>query len=293
MISYIISTRYGSVFLKLLLQSIERGSNYNNQIIVIADRPSWQILKVLRDRNMALGLDYFIVDHGHLCRNLDFGVKYAKFDYLCLTCADIIFSKNFDLGLVNTFKCSNEPLIFPAFYNGNTNNNSGYINLGRNKLIWDGKNMDWDKFDNIKVNRQYAFRCCGSPPVTIVHKNSYKQANGLTYHNAHPYGQELMFYERIKQLQIEVKYIDNIYFYHFGGGGNSDQQIYTEEYGIDIGVLKCANCNKLENNDNCKANNDTELGQSIRKTGLYLCNECQKKYHINTKEMKIERRENV
>lgn len=280
MISYIISTRYGSVFLDLLLKSLERGSNYNNQIIVVADRPSWQTLKVLHDRKMVLGLDYFIVDHGHLCRNLDYGVQFAKHDYLCLTCDDIIFCKNFDIEIANTFKYCNEPLIFPAFYNGNTISSPMYMDLGRDKLIWDGKNFKWDLFDNIKVNKSYLYSYCGSPPVSILHKNTYKRVNGLTYHNAHPYGQELMMYERIKTLGIEIEHIQGAYFYHFGGGGNSDQQLYTEEWGISKGILKCSVCGKLEDNEG-QAQNDTKLGQSIRKTGLYLCNNCQKTHEIN------------
>ena len=92
-ISFIISTRYASEILELQLISLEYSKNFDNELKIICDNPSWQTLKLLQDRNLIHGKDYYIVNHGHLDQNLDWGVSKATKDYICLTPDDIFFFK--------------------------------------------------------------------------------------------------------------------------------------------------------------------------------------------------------
>lgn len=295
-ISYIISTRYGSEFLNLLLESLDRQTNKDYEIIIIADRPSWQTLKLLQDRGYTFGLNYFIVDHGHLCRNLDYGIQFTKSDFLCLTCDDVVFSKDFNVDILGIFHNFDYPLIFPCYYVGNTQGSIMHRDFGYPRYMYSNERVEklprvfsFDIFDKEVVpGRTYLHRFCGSPPVTIIHKRSYMRANGLTFHTSHPYGQELMLYERIKMLMdVPIVYTKNSYFHHFGNGGNSDCQRFTaDRWHISKGYLRCNVCGKT-----VEVNNDisgSDIAEVIRITGLYLCNDCGVKNRINVNKMAVE-----
>jgi hypothetical protein len=290
-ISFIISTRWASEVLELQLDSLEYSKNFDNEIIVICDNPSWQVLKLLQDRGFIHGKNYFIVNHGHLDQNLDWGVDKANRDYICLSPDDIVFCKDFDRIVLAEMDESKNRIVTPAYYVGNT---SGLMFRDFGFPKWKylagkpGEGFNFNKFyDEPKPSFRYAISCCGSCPVQVMHKDVYKKINGLTFCSPHSQGHEIEMLARALRLyQIERVISWKATMFHFGTIANTDGQ--NSAMHISRGHFKCNICGHLDPSEGDKEHFGTERGRIVLRTGLYLCDRCKKDgWKINAKVGKL------
>lgn len=295
-ISFIISTRYASEILEIQLKSLEYSKNLDNEFKIICDNPSWQTLKLLYDRNLMHHKDYYIVSHGHLDQNLDWGVSKATKDYICLAPDDIVFCKDFDLLISETMEDSKNRIVLPYYFVGNTSGvmfrDYGFPKLSYVAYGRQGNGFDLDKFFNEEIpSINYMFNYCGSSPVQIMHKSVYEKIHGLTFCSPHAQGHEIEMITRAREkYDTEIIISEKAYFFHFGTIGNTDQQNSAME--LSKGKFKCTKCGKLDLSDGNKEHFGTKRGIMALTTGMYLCERCENDgWQINEKELKIERRE--
>ena len=294
-ISFIISTRYASEILELQLISLEYSKNFDNELKIICDNPSWQTLKLLQDRNLIHGKDYYIVNHGHLDQNLDWGVSKATKDYICLTPDDIIFCKDYDKIMMKAMENSQKRIVTPLYFVGNTAGpmlrNYGYpkwkyfINPNDSRK---GTGFDFDRFFNEpKPDGSYA-RYCGSCPVQIMHKEAYQKIGGLTFCSPHAQGHEIEMMTRSSFYGIEKYIAKDALAFHMGTIGNTDAQ--NTAMGISRGHFKCSICNHLDLSVGDSEHFGTERGRIALETGFYLCECCKKDgWRIDTEKLKLYR----
>lgn len=293
-ISFVISTRYASEILEVQLKSLEYSKNLDNELKVICDNPSWQTLKLLSDRNLVHYKDYYIVNHGHLDQNLDWGIQKATKDYVCLAPDDIVFCKDFDLLIAETMEDSKNRIVLPYYFVGNT---SGIMHrdYGFPKLSYivsnrTGNGFDFDKFfGELMPSVDYIYRFCGSSPVQIMHKEVYEKIHGLTFCSPHAQGHEIEMITRAREkYNIDIMFSEKAYFFHFGTISNLDQQESAME--VSKGNFKCTNCGYLDASKGNIEHFGTKRGILTLTTGMYLCGRCENEgWRINEEELKIER----
>lgn len=304
-LSFIIATRWASEILEICLKSIIEGSVFKNQIIIIADRPSWQTLKLLQeDFKMIYGRDYWIVDFGHLDRTLDYGVQFAKKDYICTTMDDIVFAKGWDEEIMKTLDGKKDRIVSSAYYHGNNNKGINYKDLGYPKLKYvkrekdTGKGFNWEDLNPwIPTPIRYV-DFCKTNPILVLHKDLYKRVNGLTYFSPQGQAHEFDLVLRAERLGFKQVITPKTIFYHFGSFANSDGQ--QSALRKSKGYFKCNVCNHIDpsigndehpHTDNAGKWISTERGKIALSTGLYLCDRCkQDGWIINMEECKVERR---
>lgn len=283
-ISYIISTRWASEILEIQLNSIrDNCTMYPKELKIICDMPSWQTLKLLQDRGLQHGIDYYIVNHGHLDQNLDWGVSKANYNYICLTPDDMVLAKDFDKHMMKHMGNSNNRIVTPAYFVGNTPNSPMYRNFGYPKWKYshesrfDGNGFDYEKFYNYPVpHSTYTIDACGSSPLQLMHKDVYKKVHGLTFCSPHAQGHEIELMARAWQkYRVEKIMALEAIAFHFGTIGNTDAMNSTGDV-VSKGHFKCTVCGKLDPSLGNEEHFKTERGRIILRTGLYLCERCQK-----------------
>lgn len=282
-ISFIISTRWASEILEIQLNTIrDQCKTHPYELKIICDMPSWQTLKLLQDRGLMHGRDYYIVRHGHLDQNLDWGVSKANYDYICLMPDDFILGKNFDRIMMEYMENSKNRIVTPSFYIGNmSSDNPMYRCYGYPKWKYcinnpvKGEGFDYEKFYNEPVpDTTYAIGYCRSSPLQLMHKDVYKKVHGLTFCSPHAQGHEIEMMARAwGKYHVELIIAIEAVTFHFGTIGNTDQQLST--YELSKGMFKCTMCGHLDFSNGDSEHFGTERGKIILKTGLYLCERCQ------------------
>jgi len=258
---------------------------------VVADNPSWQVLKLLQDKfKMCLGTDYFVVNHSHLDWNLDYGFQYAKNDYYCIVPDDIVFADGWDGEIMKVMENKNDRIVSSVYYSGNTMEMLG-VDLGwpELKYVKGPKKSEKIGFDVEALNAVVPaphnhISKSGSPPVLVFHKDIYKRVNGINYFATQGQAFELMFLARAIKLGFQHVVTSNTVFYHFGTFGNTDLQNMAS-LPESQGVYKCNVCSHIELSrgnieylitDGKRAHGGSERGRITMETGLFLCDRCKR-----------------
>ena len=306
MISFIIPTRRASEALRLCLNSIINGSVYKNQLIPIVDSPSWQTIKMLQEEfNMAVSQDYYFTNYEHIDRNMDYGIKWAKHDYVCITCDDMVFSKGWDQAIMEAMDGRKNRIVSSVYYTGSTKKwlsmdfediKNDYLTGDRNKRI----SFDMDLFNSLAPAPQSHILKSGSPPFLVFHKDVYKLANGLDYFATQGQAFELVLLARAVKLGCDHKITNKAVAAHFGQFANGDNQRMAPLPWC-YGVFECSVCGYIElskGNEEYpqimaldKLKGGSERGRINFRTGLFLCERCKGNgWTINGDKCKLEKK---
>ena len=312
-ISFIIPSRRGSEALRLCLESIKRGSALDNQIIVIADSPSWQTIRLLQDDfDMVLDKDYFITNYEHIDRNMDYGVQFVERDYICITCDDMVFSKGWDNAVMEVMDGKNNRIVTTVYYTGPTGSWIA-MDIDEVKESYQASNreskatFDWDLFNSLAPAPHDHIEKSGSPPFLVFHKDVYKLANGLDYFATQGQAFEGAFGARAQTLGCDHVITNKAVAAHLGQFANADNQKATLFLPCSHGVFECSVCHHIElsegNNEfpqmsltqppnrRMEVKGGSERGRLTLKTGLFLCERCRKDgWIINIGRCKLEKR---
>jgi len=91
-LSIILPVRWDSELLMHWLEMYEKYSTLDNQLIIIADQPTWQTLKLLQKKC----LKYYLVENSNLYENWNYGSTLATKEFLCFVHDDFHFSPKYD-----------------------------------------------------------------------------------------------------------------------------------------------------------------------------------------------------
>lgn len=285
MISVIISTRWASELLELLIESLLRYQKFDNEIIIVADSPSWQVVKLLQDRGFILGsgkkLSYHIVNHQHLEMNWNYGADFATFEYLAFCPDDTVVGPNWDSETLKTMNNSKRRIVhLPMFQMDVPIEHMHYGDFGVPEWKYSEVHKRARK-SPIGLWNWEAFEKAKNIPPTIggvfwtLHKELFELANHYTFHVAHPLGQELAFYELCQRsFNADRTAAFGSYCLHWGTGGNSDMQKTC--IGISNGFFECSQCKHRDPGLHQDLWNKDERSITNVKTGHYLCERCKK-----------------
>lgn len=311
-ISFIVPTRRASQALRLCFESLKRGSVLDNQIILIADTPSWQTLKLLQDDfGMAVNRDYFITNYEHWARNGDYGVQFAEKDYICITGDDMVFSQGWDQAVIEAMEGRRNRIVTTVYYTGPT---GSWIAMDVDEVKKEclesyrtGKiNFDWDLFNSLAPAPRNHIEKSGSPPFVVFHKDIYKLANGFNYFSHQGQAFESIFGARALTLGCDHAITNKVIAFHLGSFANADKQKVGESLPHRHGVFECNVCHHIELNSKeidefpsmsltqppnrkMEVKNGSERGRLTMKTGLFLCERCkQDGWFINEERCRLE-----
>jgi hypothetical protein len=289
-LSFIIATRYASEALEILLNSLEYSKNFENELKIICDNPSWQTLKLLQDRKLIHDRDYYIVNFAHLDQTLDWGVAKATKEYLVLTPDDFVFCKDFDKIVMAEMEEAKDRIVTPSYYVGNT---SGRMHRDYGWPNW--KYVKNRKMDPFRIEEfyneplppySYSHYYCMNCPMQIMYRDVYEKVNGLTFCSPQGQAHEIEMMKRAEKLGIERFVSRRAMVYHFGGVGNSDNQVTAMEK--SKGSFKCSICGDIDSSFGDIEHYGTERGKIVLETGLYLCERCEKDgWKIDVTEAKL------
>ena len=291
MISVLISTRYASEVLDILIESLLKYQKLDNEIIVVADNPSWQVIKLLQDRGFILGpcnrdagerLQYHIVNHRQMEQNWNYGTDFATHEYLAFCPDDCVVGPNWDEAIMKKMDGSKRKIVqLHMFQRCTPVDHPTYMDFGvpewkysdvhRNALVSPIKGWDWDKFE----------RECENAPKDVggvfwvLHRELFELVGRYTFHAGHPLGQELSMYERCLKLYGAPRVAaDTSCLFHWGSQGNSDHQISS--LSISNGFFDCSVCGHLDPGIKSEFYNKDPRSMIHLRTGLYLCERCKK-----------------
>lgn len=292
MISVIISTRWASEILDIFIESLLKYQKYDNEIIVVADNPSWQILKLLQDRGFILGpcnftngerLQYHITNHRHLERNWNYGFDYANYEYVAFCPDDVVMGPSWDDAIMKKMDGSKRKIVqMHQFQRCVPVNHQSYMDFGIPEWKYSAPHKrdvtsdmpigwDWNKWEQ---NCENAPKDIGGV-FWVLHKELFELANRYSFHAGHPLGQELSFYERCKKLHGAPRVAaDTSCIMHWGSVGNSDNQISSLP--ISDGFFECKICGHLDTGIKSEFYNRDPRSIEQLASGLYLCERCKK-----------------
>lgn len=309
MISFIIPTRRASEALRLCLDSLISGSVYKNQLLPIVDSPSWQTIKMLQeDYNMTVSQDFYFTNYEHIDRNMDYGIRYAKNDYVCITCDDMVFSKGWDRAVMEAMDGRKNRIVSTVYYTGPTGSflpmdfekiKNEYLESDRKGRI----NFDMDLFNSMAPAPDKHVPMSGSPPFMVFHKDVYKLANGLDYFATQGQAFELVFLARAIMFGCDHIITKEAIAAHFGQFANGDNQRMAPLPWCQ-GVFECSVCGHIDLSEGnveyprmnliegkMETAGGSERGRLTAKTGLFLCERCKKNgWTINIDKCKLQKK---
>ena len=267
-ISLIIATRWASDVLRLCIKSIRENAVYSdNELIVIADLPSWQTIKVLQEAQQR----YYTVPYGHLFMSYNEGARRATKEYFAFANDDMIFGPCWDEALMEIMK---EPHTLGSLYR--MERNTGYDMFGYDGK--DPKTFDYDKFCTyVAKNSSEKMESTHAAPTTCLAKYFWK-VRGFTFHTGHGHGHENQLEKRLTiQCGVYPRRTSLSAIYHFGAAGNQDQlqeNLWGQEaqYCYRSGLLICDRCRvQREGFGGDEASKDAE---TVKVRGYWMCENC-------------------
>lgn len=280
MISVIIATRFASEALDLLLESLIRYQKFDNEIIVVADTPSWQTLYLLQEKynfmhGSSLKHRYYITNYRHLEMNWNYGVEQSTFDYLAFTNDDVVVGPNWDVAIIETMDNSRRKIVFLPQYQFGIKTDPNYRDFGSPNWLRDSRKsslgpFNWEKFEkeieNMKIYGDKSVFWC-------MHKELFNLAHKYTFSAPHPLGNELAMMDRCVKLHSATTIMTRSSgCFHWSSLGNIDGQITS--LGNSNGFFECSICKHRDQGvgaDLYSKTNDSRLHLDI---GLYLCERC-------------------
>jgi len=277
-LTLIIPTRWRS---KLLAQSIDSAINngtFENEIIIIADFPTWQTLQVIQERKLIHYTTHFA--HYQMCCN--FGIWKAHTDYVGICNDDVYFGPKWDEALLDIMRPKVKGGI--AKYE-----NTWGIGDERYWCGFDGK--DYTTFKPELLDKAIAENCHRAPvsdlsmPVTH-HRKTFFKYYGYTVHKEQAHGHERQFQARMSKADNDSESIVTWKsgLYHYGtGGAYVDPGMYypstieLAQEGFCWGLRLCLGCGKAEHERYHPRNKNypgSLEAKEVDERGYFLCDDC-------------------
>ena len=269
-LSLIINTRYASTLLAKALDSYHKYSDLDNEVIIVADNPSWQTLKLLQERK----INYYVV---HFC-NLDmadnFGASKAHRKYVGFINDDVFFGPHWDTVLMDLMH-QREHMI-GGLYRLEINHGfpCGYHSGNKEEFDEDLFLRSLEEVKKLPINNGI-----GAP--TCINKKDYFEQFGLTFHISHGHGHERQLESRMVQRYKSMGFISPVStqagIFHYGSGGNEDHMpIDSLDHLTDMreGILFCFGCGSKK----WQYPYGQPVGEkekAVWKRGYYLCPDCE------------------
>lgn len=287
MISVIVATRFASEALELLLDSLIKYQKFDNEIIVIADTPSWQTLYLLQEKkDFTHGGDskhrYYIVNYRHLEMNWNYGADFATYDYLAFTNDDVVVGPDWDEAIINTMANSKRKIVFLPQYQFGIKSDPNYRDFGSpewKNSEW-AQNMrksslgpfNWEKFEKEIKNMQIY----GDKSVFwCLHKELFNLAHRYTFSAPHPLGNEIAMMDRCVKIHNAITVMTKSSgCFHWSSLRNTDAQVTSLE--ISNGFFECSVCKHRDPGVETDLFGQMTNSRVHLDTGLYLCERCKK-----------------
>lgn len=266
-LSVIIVTRWASEFLKIALHSYFKNSYYDNELIVIADCPSWQTLKVLQEQE----INHYTVYFANWDISANFGAFKAHKEYISLSNDDVFYGPHWDKYVLEIMR----PNVFGGVGRYELNNGypCGYI-------APDISTFDENLFyAEIEKKKHLPDHIGGVGFALVHHRENFFKYYGYTFHTSQGHGHERKLQRRQSKGLPGFQTIQSMKsgVYHFSSGGNRDGAkipVPVEDYklGFRNGLLLCLGCGYKETG--WGSDESSKEATEIAERGYFLCKDC-------------------
>lgn len=266
-ISLVLVTKYSSGTLALCIDTLLKNSALSNELIIIADNPSAQVLKVLNDRHM----DYCLVQTGHFFRNCNIGAEKATRNYVGFVNDDVIFGPQWDVPLQKFIDTYKKPALISS--NLVTPNRNFYFGYDPSKGVSTFNLSEFEEYAKKSLTKEDIQSFFWMP--LLIPRHIFNKYGGFTTFSSHGHGHENVLENIIiKKENLKVRTIMSSTLFHFGSVGNTDNmdQKYIH---ISPGYFKCSLCGKEEEGIFNDADSGFEIDK-LRNGDRWICYSCRK-----------------
>ena len=242
--SIIIPTLNNLEYLKFCINSLEKNSKYNHEIIPHVNIGSDGTKDYLKQKNISFTFTEY---NAGICEGMNLAAKKAKYDYLLYAHDDFYFCPDWDFVLENELK----RIGHNNFYLSGTMMNNGQIYFDCGNSI---KNFDESKFlQKYKEHNYYDFQGSTWAPH-LIHKDNWNKVGGFSEEFFPGTGSDPDLNMKLWNAGIRIfKGINNFKVYHFGSivtrryknhptikteSGSKGSKIFLLKWGITINFFK-------------------------------------------------------
>ncbi len=249
MISIIIPTYNNLKYLKLCVNSINKNSIHNHEIILHINEGVDGTLDYALDNN--LKYSYSKINDG-ICIGCNNAAKMSSFDLILYAHDDMYFCPNWDKILLNEVKKIKTKLFYLSGIMINADLKvQGHLNFfsGHNTETFDEKKL----LENYKELRHYDFQGSTWAPH-LIHKDTWNKVGGLSEEFSPGTGSDPDLCMKLWKLGVRIfKGMGNSKVYHFGSivtrqkensyqtiteTGSRGNKIFLEKWGISVKFFK-------------------------------------------------------
>ena len=221
MFSIIIPTLNNLPYLKLCIESIQKNSKYNHEIIPHVNIGIDGTLEYLKANNIKFT---YTENNSGICKGMNLAAKESKNDYILYAHDDFYFCPDWDLILKNEI----DRIGHNLFYLSGTMMHRGQIDFDCGNTFED---FDEKKFlSNYKDYNYYDFQGSTWAPH-LVHKDIWNKVNGFSEEFYPGTGSDPDLNMKLWKLGVRIfKGINSFKVYHFGS-------IVTRKYKGDTKII--------------------------------------------------------
>ena len=207
-ISIIVPTFNNLDYLKLLLKSIKKNSNYNHQIILHINSGSDGTLEFAKKNKIKFTFSSYNIG---LCKSLNKAAKLVKTKYILYAHDDMFFCKNWDVYLKNEIKLYKDNLFYLTGTNVSKNNGLINYNCGTTP-----SNFNEKRFNNFcKIDKSLDLQGSHWAPH-LIHSKLWKKIDGFSEEFNPGDGSDPDFCMKLWKNKVRVfKAISKFKVYHF------------------------------------------------------------------------------
>ena len=221
MFSIIIPTLNNLPYLKLCIESIQKNSKYNHEIIPHVNIGLDGTLEYLEANNFKFT---YTENNSGICKGMNLAAKESKNDYILYAHDDFYFCPDWDLILKNEI----DRIGHNLFYLSGTMMHRGQINFNCGNTLED---FDEKKFlSNYKDYNYYDFQGSTWAPH-LIHKDIWNKVNGFSEEFYPGTGSDPDLNMKLWKIGVRIfKGINDFKVYHFGS-------IVTRKYKDDSKII--------------------------------------------------------
>lgn len=267
-ISLVLVTKYSSGTLELCLDTLSRNSALNHELIIVTDDPSWQVIKVLQDKQ----IDYTLVKTGHFFRNCNIGAEKATRNYVGFVNDDVVFGPQWDVPLQKFIDIHKKPKLISS--NLVSPSRDFYFGYNPSKGISTFNLSEFEEYAKKSLTREDVESFFWMP--LLIPRHIFSKYGGFTTFSSHGHGHENVLENiLIKKENLKVRTIMSSTLFHFGSVNNTDN-MHKKYIHYCQGYFKCSLCGKEEEG----LFNDVDSGPEIdklRNGEKWICYGCRNK----------------
>ncbi len=244
MFSIIIPSLNNLPYLKLCIESIQKNSKYNHEIITHINVGSDGTLEYLKKNNLKFT---YTKENSGICKGMNLAARESTNDYILYAHDDFYFCPDWDVILKNEV----DQIGHNLFYLSGTMMNKGQIDFNCGNTIED---FDEKKFlSNYKDHNYYDYQGSTWAPH-LIHKDIWNKVNGFSEEFYPGTGSDPDLNMKLWKLGVRIfKGLNDFKVYHFGSivtrkykddpeiiteSGSKGGKIFLLKWGITIKFFK-------------------------------------------------------